>query len=139
MPMLRYKKRHPAAPELLGSKSADGAEHFDIQADNDQEDTLSACVNQLFPARWIVQHFALSPHRAALVAALANLGRTHDGEVAAAGRQAPALVKRPGTLKTTAIEEAVQCSAALESNVVCALGADRFAPLFCPVPGVRDG
>jgi hypothetical protein len=76
--MLRYKKRHPAAPELLGSMCAGGAEHFDMQADDDQQDTLPTGFDQSFPTRWIARHFGLSPHRAALVAILANLGRATD-------------------------------------------------------------
>ena len=43
--MLRYRKRHPAAPELLGSKGVDGAERFGLRA-CDHEDTPAACCNQ---------------------------------------------------------------------------------------------
>src|SRR4051794_30841845 len=64
MRMLRPEKRNPAAPELLGSKDTGGAEHFDRQAE-DQEDKPSFGFNQLFLARWITRHFGLPPHRAA--------------------------------------------------------------------------
>jgi len=62
--MRRYRKRNPAAPELLGSKGAGGAEHLDRQADDDPEDMSSARFLQSFPARRIARHFGLSPHRA---------------------------------------------------------------------------
>jgi hypothetical protein len=76
--MLRYKKRHPAAPELLGSMGTGGAEHFDMQANDNKKDTLPTGFVQSFSARWIARHFGLSPHRAALIAILANLGRATD-------------------------------------------------------------
>jgi hypothetical protein len=45
------KRRNPAAPELLGSKGVGGAEHFDRQTDNDQEDTSPVYCFQSFQAR----------------------------------------------------------------------------------------
>src|SRR4051812_41347126 len=46
--MRRYRKRNPAAPELLGSKGAGGAEQLGRQADDDhdQEDTLPTGFDQ---------------------------------------------------------------------------------------------
>jgi hypothetical protein len=76
--MLRPEQRNPAAPELLGSKSAGGAERFDRQIDDDQDDTSPASFIQSFSAWWIARRFGLSLHRAALVAILANLGRATD-------------------------------------------------------------
>ena len=137
--MPRPEQRNPAAPELLGSMGAGGAEHFSVQADNDKQDTLPTGFDQSFPTRWIARGFGLSLDRVGLVVALASLSGVHDGKVSAAGRQVPTLVKCLGILKTTAIEKAVRCSAALESNVVRAHAADRFAPLLCPVLGGRDG
>ena len=49
--MLRPEKRNPAAPKLLGSKGAGGAEHFDMQADNDHEDMSPAGFFQSFQSR----------------------------------------------------------------------------------------
>ena len=69
--MPRPKKRNPAAPEMLGSKGTGGAERFDTQADDYQEDRSPAGFVQSFSARWTAQHFGLPPHLAALV----NLGR----------------------------------------------------------------
>jgi hypothetical protein len=76
--MRRPEKPDPAAPELLGSMGAGGAERFDRQADDDQEDTSPAGFIQSFSARWIARHFGLSPHRAVLIAILANLGHATD-------------------------------------------------------------
>ena len=64
-------ERHPAAPKLLGSKGLGGAERFDRQADDDQDNTSPAGFVQSFSARWIAQHFDLPPRQAALV----DLGR----------------------------------------------------------------
>ena len=76
--MLRPEQRNPAAPEMLGGKGAGGAERFDRQTDDDQEDTSPAGFVQSFSVRWIARRFGLSLHRAALVAILANLGRATD-------------------------------------------------------------
>jgi hypothetical protein len=62
--MLRPDKRHPAAPELLGSMAASGVEHFGLKAEN-PEDTPSFGFNQSFPARWLIRPFGPPPHRAA--------------------------------------------------------------------------
>jgi hypothetical protein len=76
--MLRSENRNPAAREMLGSKGAGGAERFDRQTDDDQEDTLPAGFVQSFSVRWIARRFGLSLHRAALIAILANLGCATD-------------------------------------------------------------
>ena len=54
--MLCPEKQNPAAPELLGSKGAGGAEHFDRQADDDQEDTSLAGFIQSFLAQCDTVH-----------------------------------------------------------------------------------
>jgi hypothetical protein len=76
--MLRSEQLNPAAPELLRGKGAGGAERFDRQADDDQDNTSPAGFVQSFSVRWIARHFGLSPHRAALIAILANLGCAND-------------------------------------------------------------
>jgi hypothetical protein len=67
MPMPRPEQRNPAAPELLGSMGAGGAERFGRQSDNYQEDTSRAGFVQSFPARWVAHHLGLPPRRIALI------------------------------------------------------------------------
>ena len=57
--MRRPEKPNPAAPELLGSKGAGGAENVHRQADEDHEDTLSIHFDQSFLTRCeMVQAYA---------------------------------------------------------------------------------
>jgi hypothetical protein len=76
--MLRSEKQNPAAPEMLGSKGAGGAERFYRQTGSHQEDMSLAGFVQSFSARWIARRFGLSLHHAALVAIVANLNRAID-------------------------------------------------------------
>jgi hypothetical protein len=65
--MPRPEQRNPAAPEMLESKGAGGAEHFGRQADDYHEDTSPAGFVQSFSARWIVQLLGLPPRLDAFV------------------------------------------------------------------------
>jgi hypothetical protein len=72
--MLRPEKRTPAAPEMLGSTGAGGAERFDMPADDNQKDTTPAGFVQSFSVRWTAQHFGLPQRQAAPEAAPGDLG-----------------------------------------------------------------
>ena len=72
--MLRSEQLNPAAPELLRGKGAGGAERFDRQADDDQDNTSPAGFVQSFSVRWTAQHFGLPQHQAAPEAAPVDLG-----------------------------------------------------------------
>jgi hypothetical protein len=127
--MLRPEQRNPAAPELLGSKSAGGADRLDRQADDDQDDTLPVSFVQSFSARWIATHFGMSLHHVAL----ASRGSVYGGTVGAS-RQSPALVNGPGSLMTKVIAEAARCCALLVNEMVHArCGSLRVLTL--PNPG----
>jgi hypothetical protein len=67
------KTQSPAAPEMLGSKGANGA-ISDYTTDDIQEDTSFVVLPQSFPVLVLIRKFGLTPRRAGLVAGLANLG-----------------------------------------------------------------
>jgi hypothetical protein len=74
--MLRPEQRNPAAPEMLGSEGAGGAEGFDRSADDDQEDTSPAGFDQSFLAQCeTVQGYARPQCRSDRSHTLSSAGR----------------------------------------------------------------